>query len=74
MNQKYNSEFEDELRDEYDFNSLPIIARGRGRKNPKKVTIELEPDVAEIFSDSVSVNEALRFLIKVTQKSLPQPR
>jgi hypothetical protein len=37
MNQKYNSEFEDELREEYDFNSLPIIKRGLGRKNYQKI-------------------------------------
>ncbi|OKH33391.1 hypothetical protein NIES2101_39960 [Calothrix sp. HK-06] len=74
MNQKYNSEFEDALRDEYDFNSIPVVARGPGRKHPNKVTIELEPDVAEIFSDSIAVNKALRFLIKITQKSIPQPQ
>ncbi|QLE55337.1 hypothetical protein [Nostoc sp. TCL26-01] len=72
MNQKFNSEDEDELRDEYDFTRLPVVARGRGRKQPNSLTIELESDVAEIFPDSASVNEALRFLIRITKSSTPQ--
>ena len=34
-------------------------------------TIRLEPDVAEIFPDADAVNEALRFLIRVTQEKMP---
>ena len=30
--------------------------------------VKLEPDVAEAFPDAASVNEALRFLIRVTQE------
>jgi len=31
----------------------------------------LEPDVAEVFPDSESVNEALRFLIRITREHKP---
>lgn len=32
--------------------------------------IVLEPDVAEVFRDSASVNEALRMLTKIAQSSV----
>jgi hypothetical protein len=35
----------------------------------ERLTVFLEPDVAEIFPNSSAVNEALRFLIKVTSKN-----
>jgi len=66
------SESPDELRPEYDFHSLRVVARGPGRKKPQDVTIHLAPDVAEAFPDSGSVNEALRFLLRITQKGLAQ--
>ena len=34
-----------------------------------KPVIQLEPDVAEVFPDAASVNEALRFLIRVTKEN-----
>jgi hypothetical protein len=61
---------DDELRPEYDFRSLRVVARGPGRKKPEDVTIQLAPDVAEAFPDSGAVNEALRFLLRITQKGL----
>ncbi|MDJ0620582.1 MAG: hypothetical protein QNJ63_28255 [Calothrix sp. MO_192.B10] len=72
MNQKFNSENEDELRDEYDFTKLPVVARGPGRKQANILTVALEPDVAEMFPDSAAVNEALRFLIRVAKNSTAQ--
>ena len=33
------------------------------------LTIELAPDVAEMFPDAAAVNEALRFLIRMTKNS-----
>lgn len=69
MKKTFEHEDEDELRDEYDFNSLPIVARGPGRKQPKPLTVELAPDVADMFPTSESVNEALRFLIRVTKNT-----
>ncbi len=61
---------DDELRPEYDFRSLRVVARGPGRKKPDEVTIHLEPDVAAAFPDSGAVNEALRFLLRITRKGL----
>jgi len=59
------SEMDDDLRPEYDFTQMPVVARGQGRKPP--LTVQLEPDVAALFPDSASVNEALRRLTKLTQ-------
>ena len=57
----------DDLRPEYDFRALRVVARGPGRKAPEEITVRLAPDVAETFPDSNSVNEALRFLIRITK-------
>jgi hypothetical protein len=56
---------DDELRAEYDFRALRVVARGPGRKTPHEISVRLAPDVAERFPDSDSVNEALRFLIRI---------
>ena len=64
-------EIDDDLRPEYDFTQLPIIARGHGRKR-STLTVELDPDVAAIFPDSGSVNEGLRLLIRLIQQSSSQ--
>ena len=56
---------EDDLRAEYDLNSLRIRKLGSGRKSFGGVTVRLEPDVAEMFPNADAVNEGLRFLIRV---------
>ena len=61
---------EDELRSEYDLRSLRVRKVGSGRKSFDGVNIRLEPDVAEMFPDSEAVNEALRFLIRITKKNV----
>lgn len=66
---KIESETEDDLRPEYDLHRLRVRKVGLGRKGFSGLTIHLEPDVAEIFPDSESVNEALRFLIRITMKN-----
>jgi hypothetical protein len=63
---KVESEFEEELRPEYDLRSLRIRKLGAGRKAFGDV-IRLEPDVADVFPDADAVNQALRFLIRVTK-------
>ena len=63
-------EANDELRPEYDLRNLRIRKLGPGRKSFGD-TIRLEPDVAEVFPDADSVNEALRFLIRTTQAKKP---
>ncbi len=66
---KSNSDFEDELRSEYDLKSLKVRKLGSSRKKFGEAIVRLEPDVAEIFSSADSVNEALRFLIKITREN-----
>ena len=66
---KSNSDFEDKLRSEYDLKSLKVRKLGSGRKSFGEVIVRLEPDVAEIFPSADSVNEALRFLIKITREN-----
>ncbi|MEH2081587.1 MAG: hypothetical protein V7K89_16755 [Nostoc sp.] len=45
------------INSEYNFNNI------------EKLTVFLEPDVAEMFPNSEAVNEALRFLIRVMSKN-----
>jgi hypothetical protein len=66
---KAELELEDDLRPEYDLKSLRVRKLGAGRKSFGGSTIRLEPDVAAIFPNSDAVNEALRFLIRVTQQN-----
>ena len=66
---KIESEMEDDLRPEYDLRSLRVRKVGPERKGFGGLTVCLEPDVAEIFPDSESVNEALRFLIRITKEN-----
>jgi hypothetical protein len=60
----------DELRPEYDFCALRVVARGPGRKTPREITVRLAADVAETFPDSDSASEALRFLIRIAKGQL----
>ncbi|HEV2863360.1 MAG TPA: hypothetical protein VGX48_20260 [Pyrinomonadaceae bacterium] len=64
---KAETEMGDELRPEYDLRALRVRRLGPGRKSFGDV-VRLEPDVAEAFPDADSVNEALRFLIRVTKE------
>jgi len=62
-------EMSDELRIEYDLRRLRVRKVGPGRKIFDQTIIHLEPDVAEVFSNSESVNEALRFLIRIAKEN-----
>jgi hypothetical protein len=68
---KVETEMEDELRPEYDLRSLRVRKVGPKRKSFGGRTVRLEADVAEVFPNSESVNEALRFLIRITRESKP---
>jgi hypothetical protein len=68
MKKKSEKPVKDEVRPEYDFRELQVAARGPKRRAPSQSSINLDPDVAEVFPDSAAVNEALRFLIRVTKK------
>ncbi len=58
---------DDDLRPEYDLSQLKHGVRGKYASKYKEGTnlILLESDVAEVFKDNESVNEALRLLIKI---------
>lgn len=70
MKKKTNPDLEDDLRPAYDFHSLRVVARGPGRRKPEEVTVSLAPDVAQVFPNSEAVNEALRFLMRITEKEM----
>ena len=72
MKKDNTEEKEDELRSEYDLKSLRVRRLGPGRKRFGAV-IRLADDVAEAFPNAESVNEALRFLIRITKANKPAP-
>lgn len=61
----------DKLRREYDLKSLPVRRLGPGRKSFGGSVVRLESDVAEAFPTADAVNEALRFLIRITKENKP---
>jgi hypothetical protein len=65
MNEKMNEETE--MLDEYDFTG-GVRGKYVDRLLNRKNIIVLEPDVAEVFTDSESVNQALRALLPIIQK------
>ena len=68
MKQSVIDEMDDDLLPEYDLDKLPIVERGPGRFTKSKIVrsnrVQLAPDVAEVFPDEDSVNQALRLLIQ----------
>lgn len=67
MNPENSDELNDELLEEYDFSKMSNGVRGKYAKKYLEGVklIMLDADVAEIFPDAKSVNEALRTLSKV---------
>ena len=57
----------DDLRTEYDFSAG---VRGKHHEAYRKGTnvVFLDPDVAEVFKDSTTVNTALRLLLKLARE------
>ena len=49
--------------------SLPRVEKAA---NLSKANVHLEPDVAKVFKDSVSVNKALRAIIEAMPKAEPR--
>lgn len=66
MNQEMNSERDPEMLDEYDF-SNGIRGKYAGRFAKGSNVVVLDPDVAQVFTDSESVNEALRTFAGIIQ-------
>ena len=67
MNRKANTRSAGEMRPEYDFSGG---VRGKFYKEYMKGTnvVLLDPDVAEVFPDSRTVNEALRVLAQLVKR------
>jgi hypothetical protein len=59
----------DEMRDHYDF-SGGVRGKYAARYEQGANVVVLAPDVAEIFPDSIAVNEALRTLVRMSAKTL----
>jgi hypothetical protein len=74
MNQEPNNERDAETLDEYDF-SGGVRGKYVDRFPKGSNAVVLEPDVAQVFTDSESVNQALRALAGIIQhqseKALP---
>jgi len=72
MNQN-NPEPQDDMRPEYDFSNA---VRGRHFEAFRQGTnlVLLDSDVAEVFKDSASVNEALRLLLRLAREQSHFPR
>ena len=58
---------EDTMRDEYDFTGAIRGKHAHLRQEGSNLVL-LDRDVAELFPDSASVNEALRLLAKLARK------
>jgi len=67
-------ELEDDLRPEYDLSTLKNEVRGKYVERYREGTniVLLEPEVSEVFPDSVSVNAALKLLIDLARKEVRQ--
>lgn len=70
MKQARSSDQNDELRPEYDFTGG---VRGKHCEPYRKGTnvVLLDSDVAQVFRDSTSVNQALRLLLKLAKEQVP---
>jgi hypothetical protein len=66
MSQENEQETNDEMRVEYDF-SGGVRGKYYQAFTQSSNIIILDPDVAEVFRDSASVNEALRLLAKIAK-------
>ncbi len=71
MNSNRVTKDPDEMREEYDFENMPGGVRGKYAKafEGNATVVLLASDVAEIFPDSESVNDALRTLARVLRNT-----
>ncbi|HEU5238471.1 MAG TPA: hypothetical protein VFU37_15170 [Pyrinomonadaceae bacterium] len=66
MSQQSNNDNDQEMLEEYDF-SDGVRGKYVGRFARGANVVVLDPDVAEVFTDSKSVNTALRALAEIIQ-------
>lgn len=73
MEKEVGEEMDDDLRPEYNLSQLknPVKGKYAARYQAGTNLVRLEPDVAQVFQNSQSVNEALRLLIKVAKEQTP---
>lgn len=71
MKSKAGKESEDDLRSEYDFDYSGAVRGKYCRRLLEEGSnvVVLEPELAEAFQDSASVNEALRSLLAITRST-----
>ncbi|MBN1675062.1 MAG: hypothetical protein JXR37_28735 [Kiritimatiellae bacterium] len=72
MKKGNKTESVDDLRPEYDFSQLKGGVRGKYAKRFRAGTnlVRLEADVARVFDDDASVNNALRSLIRIAKSQV----
>ena len=73
MNQELNNETDPDMLDEYDF-SNGVRGKYVDRFAKGSNVIVLDPDVAQVFPDSESVNQALRALVEIIRNRAERPR
>jgi len=66
MSQETNSQSDPEMPEEYDFSNR-VRGKYAGRFAQGSNVVVLDPDVAQVFTDSESVNQALRALVGIIQ-------
>ena len=71
MNQKLNKETDPDMLEAYDF-SNGVRGKYVERFAKGSNVVVLDPDVAEIFKDSESVNQALRVLAEIIRKRVEE--
>lgn len=71
-----HNEREDDLRPEYCREDFPGGLR-RGKYSARMAEgsniVRIDPDLSEAFPDSTAVNEALRALLRIAERSARQP-
>jgi hypothetical protein len=73
MNQELNRDDDPEMLDEYDF-SGGVSGKYVGRFARGSNVVVLDPDVAQVFPDPESVNQALRALAEIIHQQSEKAR
>jgi len=76
MSTKQDIEPDDDMREGYDFSQMKGGVRGKYAQTFQQTatTVLLDSDVAKVFPDSESVNEALRTLARVLRNTKENPQ
>lgn len=73
MNPRTRPTSNDEMRPEYDF-AGGVRGKHYQAYHAGTNVVLLDPDIAEVFTDSASVNQALRQLVKLAKAQVPASR